>query len=552
MKASFAAYKGAIEAQTSAMSGEGFAERFWAHDATLWSSDPETEEFIRAFMGWTNIAGQMLPEVPRLEAFADAVRADGFTDFVVCGMGGSSLCALALAQAVGAASAMQAHVLDSTDPGKVLCLADSVDLAKTLFIVASKSGTTVEPKAFEDYFWERCQASLGADAAQHFVAVTDPGSLMEKESLARGYREIFLGVPEIGGRYSVLSPFGLVPAALMGVDLKGLLESAESIGPSAGLAFADNDGFALGAALGALALRGRDKLTFLTSDRLSAFGLWGEQLIAESTGKDGKGVFPLAQEPFGSPGSYSDDRVFAVIHDGTPSAAVAQQLGQALAAAGAPVLYREVPDTASLGKEFLAWELATATIGSVLGLNPFDQPNVQEAKDIAKRKLAEVQAKGAVDLGEPDSQSGQISVYGSPGPFEGCLGRFLAQHHVGDYVALLAFLTETDATTVALQALRARIRDDLKVATSLGYGPRYLHSTGQFHKGGPNTGLFVVLTGGDTVDAEIPGMGVGFRDLKNAQAAGDIDALLGKGRRVLHVDLGPDVANGIRALASTL
>lgn len=545
-------YRQLVNEQVARLAEADFLTRFWAHDASLWTDDPATAEFIRGFMGWTDIVAPSLAQAPDLLAFAREVWDEGTTDVVVCGMGGSSLCSLVLAQSFGEASRVRVHVLDSTDPGTVLGLRAKLDLAKTLFIVASKSGTTVEPKAFEDYFWQESQSALGSRAGDRFVAITDPGSQMEQESSARGYRRVFLGVPEIGGRYSVLSVFGLVTAALMGIDVVAMLKTAETLGPDSGLATADHEGVVLGATLGALGVQGRDKITFFTSDRLSAFGLWAEQLIAESTGKQGKGVLPLAQEPYGAADSYSSDRVFVVLADDTPSAVEAEKMGQSLAATGAPVLFRTVADTTALGREFIAWEVATAVIGSVLRLNPFDQPNVQEAKDMAKRKLAEVQVNGAVGFGTADCTKGDVRAFGSPGSFDSLLRRFLSQHKPGDQVALLAFLTESDATTAALQGLRLSVRDGLKVATSMGYGPRYLHSTGQFHKGGPNNGLFIVLTGGDTSDTPVPGLGVGFKDLKNAQAAGDVEALRAKGRRVLHVDLGPDVLAGLKVLAETL
>lgn len=545
-------YRQSVNDQVAALGAADFLPRFWEHDASLWTDDPSVADFIRSFLGWTDVVDASLAQVADLKAFAEEVWADGTTDVVVCGMGGSSLCSLVFAQAVGAASRVRVHVLDSTDPGTVLALRSQLDLAKTLFVVASKSGTTVEPKAFEDYFWGEAQAALGAGATSRFVAITDPGSQMERESQARGYRRIFLGIPEIGGRYSVLSVFGLVTAALMGIDVQAMLEAAGALGPTAETATADHEGVVLGASLGALEVAGRDKVTFFTSDRLSAFGLWAEQLIAESTGKLGKGVLPLAQEPYGPVEAYSSDRVFVVLADGTAGSAEAEQMGQRMAASGAPVLFRSVADTATLGREFFAWEVATAVIGSILRVNPFDQPNVQEAKDMAKRKLAEVQDKGAVDFGTPDCASGDVRCYGSPGEFGDVLGRFLSQNQAGDQVAFLAFLTETEAMTSSLQDLRKAVRDGLHLATSLGYGPRYLHSTGQFHKGGPNNGLFVVLIGGDTADAPVPGLGVGFKDLKNAQAAGDVEALKVKGRRVLHVDLGTDALAGLRALAATL
>ncbi|MES1147435.1 MAG: glucose-6-phosphate isomerase [bacterium] len=500
-------------------------DRFWKRDGSLWSSDPAVQEFIHSFMGWTDIAERMQAQVPDLVAFAEQVKADGFTDVLVCGMGGSSLGSLVLRDVFGGSSSLRVHVLDSTSPGTVLRFRRELPLATTLFLVASKSGATVEPKAFEDYFWKEANEELGDKAKQHFVAITDPGSMMEKQSKERGYRRIFLGDPEIGGRFSVLSIFGLVTASLLGVNLEDFLANAIAKSQSAAVDGEGHPGFTFGTWLSDNALAGREKVTLFTSPGLESFGLWAEQLVAESTGKGGQGVLPVAMEPVKQLDQYGDDRVFVGLRYDDSRGAQVTKLGQAMEALGHPYIERVLTSELDLAGEMFVWEVATAVAGAGLQLNPFDQPNVESAKVLARKKLGEITQGDSKGL-TGGFASGGCTFYGAAG-----LGEFLSEAPANPYVAFLAYLDEDEATNAFFDQLRLGI----PYVTSFGYGPRYLHSTGQYHKGGPDNGLFVLILGEDKQDVKIPGMGVTFGQLKRAQAIGDMEALQAEGRPVLLV-----------------
>lgn len=499
--------------------------RFWSRDGSLWSDSASVQEFIGRFMGWTDVAERMLGRVEELQSFAQRVVEEGFTDVLVCGMGGSSLGSLVLRDVFGEGAPLKVHVLDSTSPGTVLRFRRTLPLETTLFVVASKSGTTIEPKAFEEYFWSECLKEFGlVEAARRFVAITDPGSQMQIEALSRNYRKIWLGEPEIGGRFSVLSLFGLVTASLLGVDLKAFLERAVAAGQAAG-AQGVHPAFEFGVWLAENAQAGREKVTLLTASGLESFGLWAEQLVAESTGKGGKGILPIATEPVKELDQYTDDRVFVGLrHDNAAGAGITKMV-QALEAQGKPARERVLRDQLDLAAEFMTWEIATAVAGAVIGVNPFDQPNVESAKVLARQKLGEVRNGGKIDV-KGGHEVGKLKLHGAAG-----LGEFLADIPENPYVAILAYVDESPEADQFFQGLRAQ----LHMVSTFGYGPRYLHSTGQYHKGGPANGAFIVVVLRDEEDVEIPGMGVTFGQLKMAQAIGDVEALRAEGRPVLLV-----------------
>ncbi|HEX8091095.1 MAG TPA: transaldolase, partial [Blastocatellia bacterium] len=450
------------------------------------------------------------------------------------------------------------HVLDSTDPATVKSFEESVDLPHTLFAVASKSGTTTEPLMFYKYFFNRVREVKGDGAGQNFVAITDPGTLMEEMARGDGFRRIFLNPADIGGRYSALSYFGMVPAALQGFDFKSLLARArlmaEACSPSSPAG--DNPGARLGAILGTLANAGRDKLTLSTSDDISSLGLWVEQLIAESTGKEGKGIIPVAGEPLAGPEVYGGDRLFVHVGVGEPTGKTEEKL-RALEAAGHPVVRRTLNDPLDLGAEFYAWEMATAIAGACIGINTFDQPNVQESKDNTKRLLEEYKKNGALPEQELAAEGRGLKVFceretreelGAGLPVDKFIAAHLKRAHAGDYVALLDYIQITDEHEELIQAIRVRLRDGLRVATTTGYGPRFLHSTGQLHKGGPASGVFTQITADNSVDVPIVNEPFTFGVLKQAQALGDFQSLASRSRRAIRVHLGEDIAGGLRTL----
>jgi hypothetical protein len=454
----------------------------------------------------------------------------------------------------------------------VLEVERAVDLAHTLFIVSSKSGTTTEPNTFYAYFWDRVQRSGAAEPGRQFVAVTDAGTSLEKLGKERGFRRVFTNNPEIGGRYSALSYFGLVPAALAGVDVKSVLERTRVMAAACGSEFAprDNPGVWLGTLLGELALAGRDKVTFLPSPSLESFGIWGEQLLAESTGKEGKGLIPVAGEDAGEPDAYGIDRVFVHIHVKGDRDGTLERRLKALEEAGHPVIRLEVHDPLDIGAEFFRWEYATAVAGAVLGINPFDQPNVQESKDNTKRLLSEFEQAGRLpepamlarqngvalaSLGAASSKAGSrgngVKSNGRNGhdDFAADLAAFLRDVRPGDYLAIMAYLPYDAAIDKELQRLRLRLRDALTVATTVGYGPRFLHSTGQLHKGGPNSGVFIQFTARPQEDLPVPGEPFSFGVLEAAQALGDLQSLQQHRRRAIRLQIDGDVLKGLRLLA---
>ena len=545
----------AVARRLGQMDEAGFGERLWQADATLWKPDDETHQAIVAgALGWLSVFEGVRAEVDGLVAFVEELRDEGYRSAVLLGMGGSSLAPEVLRDVLGVRPGyLDLHVLDSTDPAAVLAVEAAVDLETTLFIVASKSGGTTETASFHAYFYERLRELDGDHAGRHFVAVTDEDTSLQREALDQGFRAVFVNPSDIGGRYSALSFFGLVPAALMGVDLPRLLDGVRAVAVACGpdVPAAGNPGLRLGAVLGEAALAGRDKLTLVPEPPLRALGAWVEQLVAESTGKEGTGILPVDLEPLGGPGDYGGDRIFAAVGlAGVAAPAPARRLLE-LAGAGHPVVGNELDDVYGLGGEFLRWEIAVAAAGYVLGIDPFDQPNVQESKDNTKRLLAGYAASGELLEDLPEG-GGRLAFPVGDAGLEAALAGLFATAEPGDYVSLQAYVAPGEAVWSRLQELRLALRDGLRLATTLGYGPRYLHSTGQLHKGGPNRGLFLQLVGHDPVDASIPGQPYGFSVLKRAQARGDLGALRAHGCRVLRVCLGDDAAAGVGRLTEVV
>ena len=546
----------ALRERLAALTAVDVPERLWQADATLWKDgDADHQKIVANSLGWLSVFEAVRDEIDGLRAFVDELCAEGYRSAVLLGMGGSSLAPEVMHAILGTRPGyLDLHVLDSTDPAAVAAVEAAVDLETTLFIVASKSGGTTETACFHAYFYERLQELDSEHAGHHFVAITDEGTSLEQEALAQHFRAVFVNPADIGGRYSALSFFGIVPAALMGVDLERLLDGVRAMAVACGpdVAAEDSPGLRLGAAMGELALRGRDKLTLVCEGPLAPLGGWVEQLVAESTGKEGTGILPVDLEPLGEPQVYGDDRVFVAVHlKGHPDLAAAAALAR-LRDAGHPVLEHELADEYELGGELLRWEIATAVAGHVLGIDAFDQPNVQESKDITRRLLEEFTETGELPATAPAADGGRLVFPVGDEELPAALGAFFAQAAAGDYVSLQAYVTPGDAVWDGLQALRLRLRDGLRVATTLGYGPRFLHSTGQLHKGGPDTGLFLQLLGHDPQDLAIPGRPYTFGVLKRAQARGDLTALRAHDRRAVRVCLGDDAAAGLATLAELL
>src|SRR6266849_668295 len=530
-EAQLGALEAPVKGRLQQLEQTAVVRRIAEKDAGLWKSNGSAENEIRDRLGWLQVADRMEERVPELEALRKELVGEGFTDVVLMGMGGSSLAPEVFRQTFGAPKgALDVHVLDTTDPAAIIALQKAIDVRKTVFIVASKSGTTLETLSHYRHFWQQA----GQNGKQ-FIAITDPGTSLAEEASRRGFRRSFLNPPDIGGRYSALSYFGLVPAALGGVDLSGLLDRTATMmqACSPSVPVGENPGAWLGAVFAEAAKVGRDKITIVAPSAVQSFGVWAEQLIAESTGKEGKGLVPIADEALGPPQVYGNDRLFvrlALPGDDEPPALAA------LAKAGHPVVTLHLSDSLAIGAEFFRWEYAIAVAGTILGINVFDQPNVQEAKDLTKKVLSE---------GNPPTVGEGIRWAGQAGAtLEGAIQALLGQVRTGDYVALLAFIAPSGEHDRALNAIRLAIRDKYQVATTVGYGPRYLHSTGQLHKGGPNTGVFLQLVGDDPVDLPIPGETFSFGVLKQAQALGDFQALRNHGRRVLRIQA-RDVAHGL-------
>jgi transaldolase/glucose-6-phosphate isomerase len=552
--------KAAFDAELDLWRRTGGIRRLWAGDAALWTDRGEEK-----WLGWLNIVGQELAGLETLRALRTEVRQGGFTDLVVLGMGGSSLGPEVLGETFEPQPGFpRFHSLDSTDPAQIAALEAAIDLKRTLFIVSSKSGGTLEPNIFLDYFHARIVATVGeGQSGRHFIAVTDPGSSLAERALRLGFAKTLFGDPQIGGRYSVLSKFGMAPAAGVGVDVERLLKTTGTMIRSCGpdVPPNENPGVGLGAALGVAATRfGRDKVTIFASPGIGDFGAWLEQLLAESTGKEGRGLIPLAGEPFGPPDVYGDDRLFVYL-EREGRADIAQRAAiKALSDAGHPVITVTVKDAWGLGGQFFLWEVATAVAGAVIRVNPFDQPDVEASKQKTNALAKVYEATGRFPAEEPMLREGELALYADPRDAAALgvhksvtayLRSHLARARRGDYVALLAYLARDPAHTAALTRIRALIRDKTRAATCLGFGPRFQHSTGQVYKGGPNTGLFLQITCDDAHDLETPGAAMSFGAVKAAQARGDFEALADGDRRVLRIHL-TKVESGLAALARAL
>jgi transaldolase/glucose-6-phosphate isomerase len=542
--------KDAVDAEMKKQSHIGAPRKLWQHDKTYWTGADEDK-----WLGWLDIVVRELGDTARLEAFAKTVEAGRITDVVLLGMGGSTLGSDVLAAVFGQRTGWpKVQVLDSTDPERIASVEREITLASTLFVVSSKSGSTLEPNILKDYFFDR----VGKNAGRQFIAITDPSSPMEKVAKQQDFAHIFYGDPTIGGRFSVLSKFGLVPAAAMGLDVKRMLTEtqkmvvscAESAPPAA------NPGVQLGIILGALARDcHRDKVTIVASKTLSSVGTWMEQLIAESTGKHGKGLIPIDREPLGVPQNYGDDRVFLHIHlvgsEDRPEALAA------LVEAGHPVVTLAIEDSYQIGQIFYACEIAIAIVGAVIGINPFDQPDVEAAKVIARDLAAKYESSGKLDIDKPLFEDDGLAVYADDVNREGLKGAntldaILRAHFAriskNDYAALLAFMEQTPAHQARLQALRLKLRDHKAAATCLEFGPRYLHSTGQAYKGGPNSGVFLVISTDHKHDLAIPGRKASFGTIQLAQAIGDFSVLNQRARRALRIHL-KDTDSGLKRLS---
>ncbi|HLL14184.1 MAG TPA: bifunctional transaldolase/phosoglucose isomerase [Pyrinomonadaceae bacterium] len=532
--------------------------RIWRKDAALWKSDEAHQKIIKNALGWLTVPDMMIGVEDDLVQFADRIRnVREFKHAMVCGMGGSSLCPEVLRQTFGKQEGYpELLVLDSTDPDAFSDIADQIDITKCLFIISSKSGTTTEHLVFYKYWYDQV-GKRKENPGECFVAVTDPGTLMEEMATGDKFKRIFLNPADIGGRYSALSYFGMVPAALMGLDVRKLLDRAERVVHACAsvVPAAENPGARLGAILGECAKAGRDKLTISTDPRIASFGLWVEQLLAESTGKDGKGIVPVAGETLGSPSVYGDDRLFVHISVERIDSETEAKL-KALEAAGHPVVYRTLTDLYDLGEEFFLWEIATAFAGWRLGINPFDQPNVQESKDATKELLDTYTRDGKLPEQGVLATDGALTIYAddqtraelSNESVGAAITAHLARAGAGDYIALLDYFEETPEYEQVIQAIRTHLRDATRCATTTGYGPRFLHSTGQLHKGGSASGVFLQLTAPDIKDLPIPGQPYTFSTLKQAQALGDFRSLASRGRRAIRVDLGADVQAGLNRL----
>jgi transaldolase/glucose-6-phosphate isomerase len=536
----------------------GKLDRLWGHDATLWTGADEAD-----WLGWLHIVQQSLQQLEGLSAVVRDLVARDIRQVVLLGMGGSSMAPEVIAETFGQQPGYPGLiVLDSTDPSQIKAVEAAIDLEHTAFIVASKSGSSLEPNILMAWFLQRLTETVGAEkAVDHFIAITDPGTSLDRRAVADGFMRVFRGRPDIGGRFSVLSGFGVVPAAIIGIDCRRFLEGTQKMVSACEAHYLrDNPGVLLGCILGVAANAGRDKLTIIACPPLASMGAWLEQLVAESTGKQGKGIIPVDGEPLATSAAYGNDRVFVYLCLADASDADQDKAIAHLEQAGEPVVRIMLNDRYALGQEFFRWEMATAVAGAVMGVNPFDQPDV-EASKIEARKITEAYEAGGSLPGEPPLVvDGQLALFAdahNAAALQALAGEqtvaallkaHFGQARAGDYVALLAYLDRNAANTRQLQRLRDAVRQGGKIASCLGFGPRFLHSTGQAYKGGPNTGVFLQITADAIEDLQVPGRGYTFGVVEAAQAQGDIDVLAERGRRVLRVHLGRDVAAGLEQL----
>jgi glucose-6-phosphate isomerase len=557
--------RGAVDAAVADWNANDKVARFWKKDPSLWTREGEEK-----WLGWIDIVERQRQALASYEALAEDVRKTGFKSALLLGMGGSSLCPEVLSVTFGRQEGFpELVIVDSTDPAQVKAAHDKVNLAETLVVVASKSGSTLEPNVLKQYFFEEMKKAVGAEkAGSHFLAITDPGSKMEQVAKADGFRHIFYGDPTIGGRFSALSPFGVVAATVAGLDVSKLLDEAGKAVASAKLAPAQNSAVQLGLLMGLAANAGRDKITIFTSPEIYDLGAWMEQLIAESTGKLGKGITPVDREAIAAPEAYGNDRIFVYLRLGgridASRNAILDAKVLALETAGHPVVKIEVTDLYEIFGQFFTWEVATAVAGSVMEVNPFDQPDVESAKIETKALTSAYEETGKLAVHTAVLVENGISLYAAdayaatlkataPGKtLVGYLKAHLDQIHAGDYFAALAFLPMFAEHEAVIQGLRHKVRNAKRVATCLGFGPRFLHSTGQDYKGGPNSGVFLQITADHAVDLAIPGQKYSFGVVIDAQAAGDLAVLEARGRRALRVHLGADIAAGLKMLAAAV
>jgi transaldolase / glucose-6-phosphate isomerase len=551
-------YQAHVDEALAQLEARRASHAIWGRHGELWSDDPQEAHEIEQRLGWLDLPDTMRIEIPRLQALAIELQAVGMRRALLLGMGGSSLAPEVLRHVLGVAPGfLDLAVLDTTDPEQIARVSQEDDLTATVFIAASKSGTTAETRTLMEYFAGELEALVGQEWPRHFIVITDPGTPLADLAEEQGLRACYINPPDVGGRYSALSLFGLVPAALSGIEGDRLLRSARAMAGRCGSTTPDRENPAaiLGAIMAACARLGRDKLTLLTSPSLTPMGWWVEQLIAESTGKDGKGILPVEGEPPMELAAYGPDRLLVYVRSRRDDNAASDELAARLVEAGHPLVAIPLETPDDLGGEFFRWEFATAVAGYLLGINPFDQPNVDAAKQRALQALERYEETGQLDEAEPTLQEGGLALYGdaeAAGGAAAYLARFLGAASPGDYVALMAYVDRNEAHGEILQRIRHALAAKLGLAVTVGFGPRFLHSTGQIHKGGPNTGIFVQITHAGELDLEIPGRGYSFGVLKASQAAGDLAALTDRGRRVLRVDLRGEAAEGLRELERVL
>ena len=555
---------GAVKKNLNDWRASGKVRRLWQGDASLWTDEDEVK-----WLGWLGVTDEQLANTGKLKALAEEIKSGGFSDILLLGMGGSSLCPEVLSLTYPQTPGFpRLHILDSTDPAQIRSIEKKIDLGNTLFIVSSKSGSTLEPNIYKQYFFERVQQTIGADkAGSRFIAITDPGSKMQLVAERDRFRHIFYGVPSIGGRYSALSNFGMVPAAAIGLDIDKFLRRTKEMVEAckASVPVEQNPGVMLGLIIGTAATLGRDKITLIASPGIVDLGAWLEQLIAESTGKIGKGIIPVDREELGAPDVYGRDRIFAYLRLETAPDAAQDANVAAIEKAGQPVVRIDVSDIYRLGQEFFRWEIATAVAGSIIGINAFNQPDVEASKIVTKQLTTAYESSGSLPPEKPIVEEAGIKLFtdeknaaelakglatgaSSDGKVKNYLRAHLARLGAGDYFAVLGYVEMNAQHEALLQSLRMAVRDRKHVATCLGFGPRFLHSTGQAYKGGPNSGVFLQITCDDAHDLPVPGQKYTFGVVKAAQARGDFQVLADRKRRALRVHIGSDVNAGLTKL----
>jgi transaldolase/glucose-6-phosphate isomerase len=551
---------GAVAASLDEWKKNNKVARLWQKDASLWSGTDESN-----WLGWLTITEEQLAHIDALKQIADDVKKARFKHALLLGMGGSSLCPEVLRMTFGKIKGFpELHVLDSTDPAQIKAIEAKVDLKSTICIVSSKSGSTLEPNIYKQYFFERVKAKVGEkEVGNRFIAITDPGSKMQQVAEADRFRKIFFGLPSIGGRYSAISNFGMVPAAVMGLDVAKFLKNIEEMVEACGAASAadSNPGVILGNIMGVAANNGRDKITIITSPGIFDLGAWLEQLIAESTGKIGKGIIPVDREQIAKPAAYGNDRVFAYLRLASKPNKAQDAAVAALEKAGHPVVRITLPNPYNLGQEFFRWEIATAVAGSIIGINAFNQPDVEASKIETKKLTSQYETTGSLPPESPFFEEKGIKLFADEkntaalkggAKLTDVLKAHLSRLGAGDYFAVLGYIAMNAANEKSLQTIRRAVRDKKKVATVLGFGPRFLHSTGQAYKGGPNSGVFLQITCDDAKDLPVPGQKYTFGVVKAAQARGDFAVLAERSRRALRVHLGKNLKTGLAALTKAV